>query len=116
MRAEHGIPRKFPPPRRDFYSEAALKCQLVGGKEKLDGLSEEEVVRRVEGLAERTGEEIKWHEREVVSLVGRLDGIGIGIGSRKMGVREGLDGEYGGSEGARVKCLLGVDLVMLLGL
>jgi hypothetical protein len=96
----------------DFYSEGALRYHVTSeGAEKLESLSEEEVVRRVECLAMRTGEEIKWHEREVVGFVGGLDGIFGG----KRWVR--VEGEVVG-EGDRVgmKRLLPVDLVELLGL
>ena len=110
MRAERTLPRKLPPPRRDFYSEGALKYHVTGeGAEKMESLSEEEVVRRVERLAEKTGEEIKWHEREVVRLVGGLDGIS----SRKGGVEKKV---YGVAEVVGMKSLLPLDLVRLLGL
>jgi hypothetical protein len=110
MRAERTLPRRLPPPRRDFYSECALKYHVTGeGAEKLESLSEEEVVRRVERLAERTGEEIKWHEREVVRLAGRLDDIP----GRKRGVEEVVVGE---GERVGMKGLLLVELVEMLGL
>jgi hypothetical protein len=110
MRAERTLPRKLPPPRRDFYSEGALKHHVTGeGAEKLESLSEEEVVRRVEKLALKTGEEIKWHEREMVKLEGGLDGIS----SRKGGVEEEV---YGEAERVGMKRLLPLDLVRLLGL
>jgi hypothetical protein len=87
-----------------------LKYHVTGeGAEKMESLSEEEVVRRVERLAEKTGEEIKWHERETVKLEGGLDGIP----SRKRGV----EGEvYGVAEMVGMKRLLLFDLVKLLGL
>jgi hypothetical protein len=110
MRAERTLPRKLPPPRRDFYSEGALKYHVTGeGAEKLESLNEEEVVRRVEMLALKTGEEIKWHEREMVKLEGGLDGIS----SRKGGVEEEV---YGVVKVVGMKRLLPLDLVRLLGL
>jgi hypothetical protein len=110
MRAERTLPRKLPPPRRDFYSERALKYHVTGeGAEKLESLSEEEVVGRMEKLAEKTGEEIKWHEREVVKLEGGLDEIPV----RKGGVEEVV---YGVAEKVGMKRLLPFDLVKLLGL
>jgi hypothetical protein len=110
MRAERTLPRKLPLPRRDFYSEGALKYHVTGeGAEKLESLSEEEVVRRVEKLALKTGEEIKWHEREVVRLEGGLDEIP----SRKVGVEEEV---YGEGERLGMNRLLPFDLVNMLGL
>ena len=47
------------------FNEGVEDLRGLGGL----SLSEKEVRRRVERLAERTGEEIKWFEREVVSVL-----------------------------------------------